>query len=279
MSGDFSCDYFNAAQDRTADRPASSGKIEKGLKRLLIIAGIILAAEFIWLFGVSPCIPFTTVEIHGFDGFEGADVLRRANIMPGASYVSVNAKDAQKRLASHHLVESARVIKRFPDRLTVFLEPRRAVALSLANINGRQQPLYFDRHGVVFQIGGNVEAASNLPVLSGLVIETPVLGMQLPPAFLPLLESFLKIACDSPELLAALSEIRINRKAYDDFDLLLYPVHSPIRIRLENNLSEDTLRYMMLMLDVFESRFPKPREIDFRSGMGSYTIKEASSGE
>jgi hypothetical protein len=34
---------------------------------------------------------------------------------------------------------------------------------------------------------------------------------------------------------------------------------------------------MLLMLNVFENDSNKPREIDFRSGIGSYTIKELSS--
>jgi len=54
--------------------------------------------------------------------------------------------------------------------------------------------------------------------------------------------------------------------------LVLYPVHSTIRVRLENNLTEDVLRYMLLVLSVFENSSPKPEEIDFRSGMGSYRV-------
>jgi len=281
MSGDFSYGYYGSMEDTTRSRygTASSRKIEKGLKRLLILAGIILSAQLIWLFGVSPCIPFTTVEVRGFDGLDGAQALAFANIPEGASYITVNAKEAQQRLASHSLVESARVIKRYPDRLSIFLEPRRAVAVSLAEINGKQVPLCIDSHGVVFKINDNAAQAHNLPILSGLVFERPSLGMRLPASLVPLLENISGIHDGSPELLAALSEIRINRKAYDDYDIVLYPVHSSIRIRLENNLTEDTLRYVLLMLDVFESRFPKPEEIDFRLSLGSYKIKEAPSGE
>ena len=281
MSGDISYEFCETMSDGT-DRQASSKKIEKGLKRLLIFAAIIMGAQFIWLFGVSPCIPLSTVEVRGFDGFNGDDVLAAANIGEGASFISVNAMDAQQRLSAHHLVESARVVKRFPDRLSIFLEPRRAVALSLADAGGNQIPMFIDRYGVVFKIGSSPEVAESqagLPILSGLTFERPMPGMRFPAAFLPLLEDISKISNSSPELLAALSEIRLNRKAYDDFDLVLYPIHSSIRVRLEKNLTEDTLRYVMLMLDVFESRFPKPEEIDFRSGVGSYRIKEAPSGE
>jgi cell division protein FtsQ len=180
------------------------------------------------------------------------------------------------------MVESARVVKRFPDRLSIFLEPRRAVAIALAEIGGADVPMYIDKYGVVFKIGNSAESAveiEGLPILSGLTFEHPAPGMRFPSAFLPLLEDISRISVSAPELLAPLSEIRLNRKAYDDFDLVLYPIHSSIRVRLEKNLTEDTLRYVMLMLDVFESRLQKPEEIDFRAGVGSYRIKEAPSGE
>jgi len=289
MSGDYSFGYSGGMEDilhkgdfvsnAQSGQAASSKKIEKNLKRLLIIAGIILGAQLIWLFGVSPCIPFTTVEVRGFDGLDGVQALVYANIGENASFVSLNAKDAQQALSLHPLVESARVIKRFPDRLMIFLEPRKAVALSLAEIGGRQIPLCVDRHGVVFKTGDSATETQNLPILSGLVFEQPYPGMRLPAALVPLLEDISRIHTNSPELLSALSEIRINRKTYDDYDIVLYPVHSSIRIRLENNLTEDTLRYVLLMLNVLESGSLKPQEIDFRSGMGSYIIKEASSGE
>jgi len=69
MSVDYSYGYYGGMEDRTRSRygTASSKKIEKGLKRLLILAGIILIAQLVWLFGISPCIPFTTVEVHGFE--------------------------------------------------------------------------------------------------------------------------------------------------------------------------------------------------------------------
>jgi cell division protein FtsQ len=261
------------------DFAAGTRKIEKGLKRLLIAAGIILGAELVWLFGVSPCIPLSTVEVKGFPGFDGAEVLKRAGIREDASFVSVNAGEARRLLAADPLVESARVIKRFPDRLSIFLEPRRAVALSLVEVEGRPLPVYYDKHGVVFRIGGEEAPPPNLPLVSGLIFDAPFLGMRLPVILGPLLDQFSKIADHAPELLRAVSEIRINRKPFDGFDLTLYPVHYPIRVRMGDNFNEDTLRYVLLMLDVFENRDYIPDEIDFRSGVGAYRIKEASSGE
>ncbi|MDR1587516.1 MAG: FtsQ-type POTRA domain-containing protein [Treponema sp.] len=289
MPADFSCtaeesqtSFGQFAENADDEGPRGAfRKTEKGLKRLFIVAGLILAAEFIWLFGVSPCIPLSTLEVQGFPGFDGDEVLRYAGIDDKASFISVNVGETEKTLAAHYLVERVKAVKRFPDRLSIYLEPRRAVALSLAAVDGRLLPVYFDRHGVIFKIGidRGPLPPSNLPIISGLVIENPVPGMRLPAAFGPLLGELEKIESESPELLGAVSEIRINRKPFDGFDLVLYPLHNSVRVRLENNLNENTLRYVMLMLDVFEEYDSVPGEIDFRSGVGSYTVKEAPSGE
>jgi cell division protein FtsQ len=265
-------DFSYAASGFVTEKAKSSKRTEKGLKRLLILAVIILAVEIIWLFAVSPCIPFSTVEIHGFAGFDRADILACAGITENSSFISTNVKDAQMRLSANNLVESASVIKRYPDRLSIFLEGRRPVAVFLAYDGAGQKILCIDRHGVVYKTSGeNPDAA--LPVVSGLEFDALPLGTPLPAALVPLFESISQIAANAPELLEAVSEIRVERKAWDRYDAVIYPVHSPIRVRHENKLTEDNLRYMLLALDVFKSRFPKPEEVDFRSGMSSYKAK------
>jgi cell division protein FtsQ len=265
-------------------------KIEKGLKRLIIVASLILSAEFLWLFAVSPCMPFSSVEVKAFPAISRDTVLSLAGIKESTSFITLNVKTAEKALAGHYLIESAKVIKRFPDRVSIFLEPRQAVALSLVSYQNRTTPVYFDKEGVIFQIGNEHKILmSALPVISGLVIEDPYLGMRLPALFCPLFAEIEKLQNTVPELLSAISEIRINRKPYDGFDLVLYPVHNAVSVRLEKNLNEDTLRYMMLILDVFEkesggkgslkdSRLAQ-REIDFRTGVASFSVKEVPSGE
>jgi cell division protein FtsQ len=272
---------FIFSEDVLPARPAVSRNFSKGLKRLIIIAAVILGAEGIWLFVVTPCMPFSVVEVNTFPGFDRAAALALAGIGEEASFMTVNAAAAEKALSGFYLVDSARVTKRFPDRLRIYLEPRRAVAFSLASVSGRALPVYFDREGVIFHIGKGEEigASPNLPLISGLVFEQPVPGMRLPALFTPFLEDLEKIETLSPELLGAVSEIRINRKPFDGFDLILYPLHHPVRVRLKKNLAENTLRYVMLTLDVFESRDSMPGEIDFRSGIASYTAKEVPPGE
>jgi cell division protein FtsQ len=270
-------DFSYAASGFSNEKTKSSKKTEKGLRRLLILAAFVLAAEIIWLFAISPCIPFSTVEINGFSGFDRVEILACAGITENSSFISTSVKDAQMRLSAHNLVESARVTKRYPDRLSIFLEGRRPAAVSLAYDGAGQKILYIDRHGVIFKTGGE-KPDDILPVVSGLEFDALPLGTPLPAALAPLFESISQIADNAPELLLAVSEIRVERKAWDRYDAVVYPAHSPIRARYEKKITEDNLRYMLLALDVYKSRFPKPEELDFRSGMSSYIIKGAPSG-
>ena len=268
-------DYSYAVSENPDTNTKSTRKIEKGLKRLLIIAGIIFAAEIIWLFVVSPFIPFSHIEVNGFTGFERSHVLSQAGINERSSFISTNVREVRERLAANVLVESAVVIKRFPDKLSISLTPRKAAAVTLATVGSRQVPMCVDRHGVFFKVAeDNSQETQDLPVLSG--IENPRINMRLPSGLVSLVESIYVISASSPELLSAISEIRVEQKAWDGFDLVLFPVHSSIRVRLENNLTEDVLKFMFLMLNVFESSSPVPEEIDFRSGMGSYKLEEQS---
>jgi cell division protein FtsQ len=269
-------------------KPAESGRsagpgIEKGLKILIIAAAAILVLELIWLLAISPCMPLARIETLPFPGLSREEILAAAGIGERSSYVSVKAARAEQALESLYQVESARVIKRFPNAVKIVLIPRSAAGMSLARLDGKLTPVYFDRTGLVFKIGkGAGEAYQDLPqlpVLSGLVFENPSLGMKLPPLFGPLLSRLEAVRDASPELLAAISEIRINRKAFDGFDLILYPVHNPVRVRLEPDLNEASLRYVMLMLDVLASKYSEIEEIDFRAETASYKEKEAPSGK
>jgi cell division protein FtsQ len=279
MANEYIYDNYDH-EDGFRFKNASTGKIEKNLRRLLIVAAIVLGAECIWLFGVSPCIPLSTLEVKGFPGFDGAAVLEVAGIGAKTSYVSVNVKEAENLIGSHHLVESVRVVKRFPDRLSIYLQPRRAVALSMTTIGGRQTPVYFDKHGVIIKIGTTQDqpAPPHLPVISGIVITDVKPGMRLPAALTPFLHELSVIEENAPVLLDAISEIRINRKPFDGFDIVLYPVHNPVRVLLGNSITEETLRYVLVMLDVFREKSMRPVELDFRSVMSPYSVKEVPSG-
>jgi cell division protein FtsQ len=256
----------------TAENQGAAG-LERGIKVLIIAAASVLVLELLWIFAISPCMPLSRLELSGFSGLDRGELLRRAGIGERASYISVNPRSVEKNLEAIREVESVRVTKRFPNSVTILLVPRTAVAMVFDRIEGRQAPLYLDRHGVLFNPPPS-SRPSGLPVISGL----PLGGDKpLPAIYLPLFAGLDKIRSAEPRLLQAISELRVDRRPFDGFDVVLYPVHSPIRVRLEPNLNEETLRYVMLMLDVFAKGKQEIEEIDFRTETASYRLKEASS--
>jgi len=269
MAGDY---ILN--EDTVSEAPR---RLEKFLKAFIILAFLVLGGKMIWLMGVTPFRPLSRIDIVGYAGIPREQVLSAAGITGISSYFSTDVRAMETTLmASFPVIQSARVFRHFPDRLQIVLEPRRPVAAALATVGGRTVPVFFDSQGVIFQIGRGERDTPLLPVVSGIVIENPVPGTRLPAVFSAFFRQLERIGSSSPELLTAISEIRITPKPFDGFNLTLYPVHRRIRV-LISELNEETLRYTLLMVDVVASREPGIAEIDFRSSIASYIPKEASS--
>jgi cell division protein FtsQ len=252
----------------------ASFSAEKILKWVLIAAGAILVGELALVLLVNPSLPLSKVEITGIPELDSRFVLARAGINKNSSYLSVNAHTVERRLKSLAIVESVRVVKHFPDSLSIILVGRRVAALSLAPIANAVTPVFFDRQGTVFMIGGEglEEAALSMPILSGVLNETPYLGMRLSATLNELFTNLETVRTDEPELLTAFSEIEVDWKAFDAYELILYPVHSQIRVRLGAELNADMLRYALLLLDVCRIKRYDIKELDFRTGTAAYTI-------
>jgi cell division protein FtsQ len=262
--------------DDTLEEEQVPIRMDRRLKGLIIALSLILMGELVWLLGITPCMPLSVVDVIGIPELDRALVLAQAGIGLHSSYMTVDARSAELSLGALYPVESARVVKQFPDTVKIYLEPRKAVAQSLAELGGRLEPVYFDKYGAVFQIGGSgrlygIDTAT-LPIISGLVFENAALGMRLPVIFNGFLSDIAAINSSAPELLAAISEIQVIRKPYYGFELILCPVHYPIKIRVGSELNQDMLRYMLLLIDVFIDQGVVVDEIDFRTGTASYTL-------
>jgi len=287
MLGDFI--YSGEVEDAAYqyDMPIDNDKaqkVEKTVRRFLALAAVFIGIGLVWIFCVSPAMVPVKIDVKTFQGLTKPEVLNFAGIRSGATYISINAQEAEALLSRHPLVESAKVIKRFPDRLSIFLEPRQAVAAVLARVNGRLQPVYIDRYGVAFRTGNMAGEAppSWLPVVSGALDERQPLGlgMRLPEVYQPLFSRIAAISEGDPKIWQAVSEIGIAKKSNDLYDLVLYPVNSQIRLRMGSEISKDNIYYALLMADVCRQLGGRlPDEIDARSGLGVFKSKEDGFGE
>jgi cell division protein FtsQ len=272
-------EYNAVINEEILDSAAVDGKdgfkFEKPLRRILIACSIILAGELIWLFVVSPCMPLSTVDIKGLNGISRIAVLEQAGIDARSSFMSVNAPAAKEALSSIPLIENVELVKHFPDAIEITITNRVPVAAAAAYINGRTVPVFFDKNGVLFQIGqsGGMAIDGTLPVLSGLVFENITAGLRLPEFLLPLFTELETLRSNAPELLSTISEIHISKKKYDAYELTVYPVYNPVRIHIGRHINEDSIRYMLLLLDVLNGKGMALDELDFRTDTASYKVR------
>ena len=259
------------------ERPVVRSQDDKKLKIILAAIIIILSVQLIWLLGMSPRMPLAKISIYGASGFDEALILVIAGIDSNSSYMSINAVKAEEALLELPAVHSAQVIKRFPNRIELYIESRRPAAMTFISNGIETMPVLIDRNGTIFCIGKeNITNNETLPLISGLVLDDIYPGMKLPRIYDALFTRLEILRQQAPELLATISEIKINHNQYDGFDLTLFPVHRNVRVRVSDDITEETIRYMLLMLDVLSATSASIGEIDFRTGTASY--KEAFSG-
>jgi cell division protein FtsQ len=257
----------------------SPSRVQRVFSALFIVCVIFFAGELAWLFLITPLRPFSLVVVTGIENdlMERNEALGIAGIGAKTSYFSFDTKAAERKLAAVPVIESAKVVKQFPGTARITVIPRKSVALFLRNMNGKLVPVYFDRHGVVFKTGGEGEQKAfwSVPVVSGLEIGPIAEGERLPGAYIPLFENLDKLSSVSPNLYQAISEIEINKKTYDGFDVTLFPSQSPVKIRMTAELDEERIGRAFLLLDVLEAEGVRVSEIDYRTRTASYTVKGA----
>lgn len=251
-------------------------KKEVVLKRITLILALLLAIELMYYTCIVPCLPLSSIHINTVHGLDRDILLQSAGINETTSYFSFNESRVTQALLSIPTIESVSITKHFPNSVDIKVVERTAVAMALARVSGKLVPVYIDRQGVVFKIGG--EKYSALPLISGLIFDQLVPGMKLSAHLINFFTSLDVLEKTNPALLQTISEVRIQQKPYGGYELVVYPSNYMGKVRLGSELNEEVLRYMMLVLDVLASKGIQTDEIDFRTGTISYRTKEASSG-
>jgi len=113
--------------------------------------------------------------------------------------------------------------------LLVDIIERQPVAVSFANISGEVVPLEIDKEGVIFRVGWN-EKVPLLTIVSGLNFHAPKVGMKLSYKLTSLFNKLDVISKTNPILLSGISEIKIREKKFGDYDLIMYPIHTKVKV-------------------------------------------------
>ena len=260
--------YIYSGMDKyyTTEKNDNKAKI---LKILVIVLSVFLVVEAIIYAVVMPCLSTAKVTFSGLNSLQAEDLLLEGGITGSVSWMSFDTAGFASKLASNSAIESVSVEKKFPDQILVKINERAPVCCSLVNVDGKTVPIQIDKNGVIFSIG-NKMASNSMPLITGIELTTISEGMRIPTKYRSLLQQVEEIWKINPAYFTALSEIRVIPTDYNSFELMLYPLRSQTKFLVDRTLNEETLQYMMVVLDVIESVEPDVTEVDMRYGTISY---------
>lgn len=266
-------DFFGAKKSDfipAMQREAKQDKLITVLKVVFVVLALCVAGEFAYYKFLKPSLEYPVVSVSGTENYsagEIVDVLRPMNV---ANWFDFDADKAVAIIASMPGIDTVSVRKSFPNKIYIEVAERTPVASTFIVNNGHSVPVQIDRNGYIFpERKGDAENAS-MPIISGLPVEHYSDGMRLPSKYRPLIEQIYNIQKLPQKYLAAVSEICVVPKEYGNYELVLIPVASKVRVLTDRSLNEDSLKYMMIALDVVNKIEPDAGEINLRYGSVSY---------
>ena len=262
------------------DHPERERRIQRILVFTIVILSLILAGELVFHLVVAPRLIISSISLDSDLPISDAELFAAAGVREGMRFLSLNVDEVTARIERHPAVREAQVQATFPNHLSISVTRRVPLAAALAQSNGTTVPLVFDEDGVVFQAGAGAQI-DGLPVISGLRFATVDVGLQLPALVVDFLRQLRRIRMDEPALFRLFSEYRIVQKNDFSYEVVLYPMHYPLPVRIGTSIDADMIQYVVMMLDVLQrdGRLASAAELDFRSGEGVLRPREARSDD
>ena len=105
-------------------------------------------------------------------------------------------------------------------------------------------------------------------------------GLELPTILVGFLESLRDLKANAPELHSLFSEYRVVRRNDYVYEVVLYPMHYSVPVRIGARVDPGMLQYALMMLDMLEreGKLAGAVELDFRSGEGVLRMREDRRG-
>lgn len=241
------------------------------VKIAVAVCAILLFIEGVVYFVVMPATNLPRIIWSGISSVTEVEAFGLLGKVQEQNWVEFDKEQAISLLMTAPYVEEVTVTKKLPNKVFINVVERKPVAMAFVTEGESTIPVQIDKKGVIFQ--QSVMTDSSLPLVSGIPVENIPEGMRIPAKYLPLMEQIDSIRNANADYFAAVSEIHVVPKEYGNYELVLYPLHSKTPILTDRALSEDSLRYMMLTIDVVNSLEPNVAEIDLRYGSVSYRMR------
>lgn len=243
------------------------------LKIIVAVIAILIMMQILMYLLFIPCFSKPVVIYSGIENLNQGELNKNIEKMINSPWIKFNASEATSKLLSQSSIENVTITKTFPDKINIQISERKAVAKTLMNVDGCSVPVQIDKNGVLFSNGTSKITDSSIPLISGLPVENLTEGMRLPSKYRALMAEISDIKSLPQKYFAALSEIQVVSKEYGNYELVLYPVKTHVKVLTDRSLTEDALKYMMVVLDVVNSIEPNVAEVDLRYGSVSYVTR------
>lgn len=254
----------------------NAAKTERFFIGLVIFLVLTIILEILFHFFLAPAFAIKKIEIAAHPGswFSDSDIIKIIGIGPGDSYFDVKGRIIKQHLLAIPSVRAVTVKKIFPSTLYLNIVERVPIGLCFVSGKSGTTPFAVDTTGIIFPINRTLNA-SDYPIISGIDVPLVKNGARLPRPLCSFLEDLEKIRNASPELFSLISEIKFVKKNGMDYDVVLYPGNSKIKVRIGNSLDVKMFKYIIMVLDVIKTQ-KNPgaiEEIDLRSGRVVYKIR------
>ena len=223
----------------------------RAVKIIFIILSVCVFLEFLFYKFIIPSIEAPVVSVTGQDSYAAEEIVEFLRPMNAENWFDFNVEQAVSILASVSGIDSVSVKKTFPNKIYIHIEEREPVALTFLTVNDRSVAVQIDKNGVMFQEKGDGAGTSaDIPILSGLPVEHMSEGMRIPSKYRALIEQIADIRRKPQKYFAAVSEICVVPKEYGNYELVLIPAKSKIRVLTDRTLNEDSLKYMLSLIHI-----------------------------
>ena len=257
---------------KTDSKKSKKDKKLAVLKIIAVIMVFLIACEAIFYFLISPSLTPVKVSVSGLHYISPREVTEKLATFSNATFLRFNEKEADAFLMELTGIESVEIEKHFPDRINIKINERIPVAQTLVTTDDETIAYQIDRNGVLWNSASmaSFELTRQIPLISGIPFENLSDGSRLPLKYRSLIENIGAIRQLPQNYLAAISEIQVVPKEYGNYELVLYPVNSRIKVLCDRSLNENALKYMMVALDVVNEIEPGVKVVDLRYGSVSY---------
>lgn len=256
---------------------------ERVLRGVLIGTIALLALTIIGVVvfqtAVAPQMRLEQIVLNSNVAMTQDELLKVAGIAPRTLYYSINPAEVEKRLSQVPMVREARVEMRFPNAMVIKLEARVPLLSSIVSLeDGTQVPVLIDALGVAYQTGLSA-APEGLPVLSGVEFKNFYAGLSLPKFIVPFLQDLENLKMKAPALYRGFSEFKLVPVGSQEIEVLAYAIQSPVPVRINPRLSEESALYLLRSLDVLgKTNAGSIKEIDFRTNNVIYKSRDPNQG-